>query len=161
MAVVPVSPSVVAGGKLYASWGVKVANILNGSVVRFRGLLDVAISQPAGANLPFLSADDPYSGWSAVTYDWTVPAGCGGLYLISAQLRCDAAAAVPLAKIYINGVLTFWGTQGLSAASSSSAVRVTRALAAGDVVACRTHNAYQTNATGGDNFLTVTRMGNS
>jgi hypothetical protein len=114
----------------------------------------------ATANIGVAATEDPYAGWNATNKNWVVPAGQGGLYLITAQCRCGSTAAAPITRVIISGTEYAIGSQPPSAAAATSNVSITKTLIAGDTVALQSFNAYTASTSGDDNFLSVTRLGN-
>jgi hypothetical protein len=153
------SPAV--GDPTVASYADAVAAQLNASVIRFRGMLPASTAVAANTNIGFAATEDPSAGWNAISKLWTVPAGAAGLYLFSVQCRCGATAATPIAQLIITGGVYSIGSQPAAGAAATSVLTITRALAVGDTVAAQSVGAYTATVSGNDNFLTVTRLGNS
>ena len=131
------------------------------SVIRFRGTLAASTAVTATTNIAFAATEDPSAGWDATNKRWVVPSGGAGLYLISAQERCGSTAAVPICRVMVNGVEYALGLQPASQAAATSSITITKTLAVGDQISLQSINAYTATTSGDDNFLTVTRLGNS
>jgi hypothetical protein len=131
------------------------------TVPRFRGELAAATAITATTNIALAATEDPYAGWNATNKNWVVPAGQGGLYLITAELRCGSTAATPTVRILVNGSVEYAiGSQPPSAAAASSVLAITRTCTAGDTIALQSFFAYTSSTSGDDNFLSITRLGN-
>lgn len=101
---------------------------------------------------------DTHGAWSGNLF--TVPAGCGGVYLISASAQFTAAAARRM-YLRVNSVNGANVGYEVSAHTVLFATGVAVALAAGDAVNFKVSEDGTRNTTSLNNYLSITRIGDA
>lgn len=126
----------------------------------FKGSFTSSTGLSLGVNLAFPVVEDNYSAWDSTNHDWVVPAGCGGLYLVSVQFKWNgsAPATAPAINVLRNGtaVLVSANSSSVTTFSGVQMTGMTR-FAAGDTVAARIVGATFTTQpdTGDNNFFNL------
>lgn len=78
----------------------------------FKGVLGTGVAVAATTNIAWPSVEDNYSAWDATNHWWVVPAGCGGLYLATVQIKWGTTQ--PAANIVISVVGGAAGTTAIA-----------------------------------------------
>lgn len=157
--IVPI-PNVAPGGVTESSWGNAVADSINRAMprTRLRRAALLALAAGVDTSIPWTVEDVDTNGFHAAnSTDVVIPAGYGGVYLVTYSLT--VSAGTPAAWIETGGNRFAQSVANASLKLDGSALLE---LAAGSTVVLRMFNAAAINVvTNAADYFAVARVGNT